>query len=89
MKENINRVELYYSIINIVDYLALADIDRNDASELYRILDKLLRIEADRMGEDVNDTFKSIADANDAGEARSWQGMVAIFKHLHETGERR
>ena len=87
--ENINRVELYYSIINIVDYLALAEIDKNDASELYRILDKLLRIEADRMGEDINDVFKSIADANDAGEAKSWQDMVAIFEHLYENGERR
>lgn len=87
--ENINRVEIYYSIINIVDYLALADIDKNDASELYRILDKLLRIEADRMGEDVNNTFNSIADANDVANVKSWQEMVEAFKELYNKGERR
>ncbi len=86
--KNINRVEIYYSIINIVDYLALADIDRNDASELYRILDKLLRIEADRMGEDVNNTFNAIADANDVSGVKSWQEMVEAFKELFAKGER-
>lgn len=88
MEENINGFEIYYSIVNIVDYLALADIDRNDASELYRILDKLLRIEADRMGEDVNGAFEAIADANDVGGVKTWQEMVAEIKKLHESGER-
>ena len=40
------RQELYYAIINIVDFLALAEVDKDDASELYRILDKLLSIDA-------------------------------------------
>ncbi len=86
--ENINRPEIYYSIVNIVDYIANVDMDSNNRSELYRILDKLLRIESDRAGEDINDTFNAIADANDVSGVKSWQEMVEAFKELFAKGER-
>ena len=82
------RTELYFAIINIVDFLALSDIDRENASELYRILDKLLRIDAEYSEEDINDTFEAIADANDVGGVRSWQEMVGEFEEMFRTGER-
>lgn len=82
------RPELYYSIVNIVDFIALADIDKETQSELYRILDRLLRIESDYSREDINDTFESIADANDAGGVKSWQEMVSVFKDMFKKGER-
>lgn len=82
------KFELYYSIVNIVDFIALADIDKETQSELYRILDRLLRIEADYRGEDINDTFESITDANDVGGVKSWQEMVSEFKDMFKKGER-
>ena len=82
------RTELYYSIVNIVDFIALADIDKETQSELYRILDRLLRIESDYSREDINDTFESITDANDAGGVKSWQEMVSVFKDMFKKGER-
>lgn len=82
------RTELYFAIVNIVDFIALSDIDRENASELYRILDKLLRIDAEYSEEDINDTFEAIADANDVGGVKSWQEMVWEFKELHRNGDR-
>ena len=82
------RPELYYSIINIVDFMALTDIDKETQSELYRILDRLLRIESDYLREDINNTFESITDANDVGGVKSWQEMVVEFKDMFKKGER-
>ncbi len=82
------KQELYYAIINIVDFLALAEVDKDNASELYRILDKLLRIEAEENDETMEENFEGIADANDAGGVKTWQEMVEVFKELHKKGER-
>jgi hypothetical protein len=82
------RPELYYAILNIVDYLALSDTDRETRSQLYRTLDKLLWIHADDIGEDISETFAAIADANDVGGVKSWQEMVYEFTMLFEKGER-
>ena len=82
------RPELYYAIINIVDFLALAEVDKDDASELYRILDKLLRIDAEHNNQTIEENFEGIADANDAGGVKTWQEMVEVFKELHKNGER-
>jgi hypothetical protein len=58
------RPELYYAIINIVDFLALAEIDKDDASELYRILDKLLNaIEEKSENIDMFTNIKDLATA--------------------------
>jgi hypothetical protein len=82
------RQELYYAIINIVDFLALAEVDKLDQSELYRILDKLLAIDSGYNGMPIDEEFNTIADANDAGGVKTWQEMVEVFKELHEKGER-
>lgn len=83
------RPELYYAIINIVDFLALAEIDKLEQSELYRILDKLLAIDSGYNGMPIDDEFNAIADANDVGGVKTWQEMVAAFKELYVNGERR
>lgn len=83
------RPELYYAIINIVDFLALAEIDKLEQFELYRILDKLLAIDSGYNGMPIDDEFNAIADANDVGGVKTWQEMVAAFKELYVNGERR
>lgn len=83
------RNELYYAIINIVDYLTLTEIDKMDQSELYKILDKLIAIDSGYNGETIDDEFNAIADANDVGGVKTWQEMVAAFKELYVNGERR
>ena len=82
------RPEIYNSIVNIVDYLALTDTDRETRSKLYEILDELLVIEADNLDENISDTFAAIADANDVGGVKSWQEMVYEFTMLFDKGER-
>lgn len=82
------RNELYYAIVNIVDYLALAEVDNDEERELYRILDKLLRFESECKEADINETFDAIADANDVGGVKSWQEMVKEMKELFKNGER-
>ena len=91
------RAELYYAMLNIVDYLALEDnLDKQTAEHLYDILDILLDIDTKQNhlqdGEDVEqarkENFDGITDANDAGSARDWKEMAAIFRHLWVNGDR-
>ena len=75
-------MELYYAIINIVDYLAL---NKNNLSEarrgdLIHILDDLLNMRGD--------TIEDIADANDCGECQTWDQLIDAIRELFETGER-
>lgn len=82
------RYELYYAIMNIIDYLALAEIDKLDQPELYKILDKLIAIDSGHNGESIDDEFNAIADANDVGGVKTWQEMVTEIRKLHKNGER-
>ncbi len=90
------RAELYYAMLNIVDYLALEDnISKETEEKLYKILDEILDIDTEYQlqdGEDFKqarkDHFDGIADANDAGSARDWKEMAAIFRHLWVNGDR-
>lgn len=82
------KYELYYAIMNIIDYLALAEIDKLDQFELYKILDKLIAIDSAYNGESTDDEFNAIADANDVGGVKTWQEMVTEIKKLHENEER-
>lgn len=82
------RNELYYAIVNIVDYLALGAYSDEDGREMYKILDKLLVFEADNYGSTIDDVFEAIADANDVGGVKSWQEMVKEIKELFKNGER-
>lgn len=90
------RAELYYAMLNIVDYLALEEnISKETEEKLYKILDEILDIDTEYQlqdGEDFEqarkDHFDGIADANDAGSARDWKEMAAIFRHLWVNGDR-
>ena len=77
-----NTTSLYYATINIVDYLALYEdvIPKMKKSKLYRILFELQSI--------TGDTVEDIADANDAGDCKTWNELVNRFKELHKKGER-
>lgn len=87
---------LYRAILNIVDFLALADnISKETEEKLYRILDEILDIDTEYQlqdGEDFEqarkDHFDGITDANDVGVARDWKEMAAIFRHLWVNGDR-
>lgn len=69
-------MELYYAIVNIVDYLAK---NGND-SKLYETLDTLLAM--------TDHTIEDIADANDCGGCSTWNELVDGIRELFETGER-
>lgn len=77
-----NTTSLYYATINILDYLALYGdvIPKTKKSRLYRVLIYLQSI--------TGDTVEDIADANDAGDCKTWNELVERFKELHKKGER-
>ena len=86
--------ELYYAMVNIVDYLALNDVS-ND-TEYIDILNKLTKLESEREMETVEDFMESFADANDCGEyldrnnieMPTWRDIVKAFSELFERGNR-
>ena len=75
-------MELYYAIINIVDYLAINTytISETRRGELIHILDDLLDM--------IGDTIEDIADANDCGECHTWDQLIDAIMELFETGDR-
>ena len=77
-----DNMELYYAIMNIVDYLALSknNINKTRRVELIYILDDLLDMRGD--------TIKDIADANDCGECHTWDQLIDAIRELFETGDR-
>ena len=85
---NAKGAELYMSMVNIVDYLALNNLSLEEKADLYEALDALLRVEAKQHETSTEDAFDAIADANDAGGVKSWMEMVEVFKELWEKGER-
>jgi hypothetical protein len=75
-------MELYYAIMNIVDYLALNkySLSKERRADLIYILDDLLDMRGD--------TIEDIADANDCGECQTWNQLIDGIRELFETGER-
>ncbi len=75
-------MELYYAIMNIVDYLALNKNTLNGKirGNLIIILDDLLEMNGS--------TIENIADANDCGECHTWDQLVNCIRELFEIGER-
>lgn len=74
-------MELYYAIMNIVDYLALNNnLSKTRRRELIQILYYLLNMRGD--------TIEDIADANDCGECHTWDQLIDAIMELFETGER-
>lgn len=82
-------MELYYAIVNILDYLAKNELEEYQVSKFMRIIDKLAG-ELVRIGwdESIQDAIESIADANDAGGCKTWKEIVETFRELYKTGER-
>ena len=75
-------MELYYAIMNIVDYLALNknNLSKTRRGELIHILDDLLDMRGD--------TIKDIADANDCGECHTWDQFIDAIREQFEVGDR-
>lgn len=74
-------MELYYAIINILDYMALHEIDSNLQSYFYTTLTNLHHFT------DIG-TIQDIADANNCGICNNWAELVKAFKKQHGTRER-
>lgn len=73
-------MELYYAIVNILDYLALHCESLEMQDDLYDILDELEGISGIKPSE--------VADANDCGDCSEWYEIVSAFVELYENGER-
>lgn len=79
--------EIYYAIINILDYIAKNSKNNINAynADLLYICSKLLPyIE----GENSIDKIRSIADANNCGVCNSFEEIVMSFQEQYELGER-
>ena len=72
-------MELYYAIMNIVDYLAINKYTPIKGS-LYSILDSLSHL--------AKVSIEDIADANDCGKCETWVELVEEIRKLHKSGER-
>ena len=79
-------MEIYYAIVNILDYLA------KQKSRVYGFTDVLnqLAYELIRIGEgsSIQEVISSIADANDAGGCKTWEEIIDRFRELYKNGER-
>ena len=74
-------MELYYAIVNILDYLAKhKNLTEEKRMELYFILNKLLTTSGE--------TIEDIANANDCGGCKTWIEIVDRFRELYTSGER-
>lgn len=72
--------ELYYSIINILDYLALNDVNQDRKIELIKICDTLLSY--------IDSCISDLSSANDCGICDNWDDFIIELKKLYEIGER-
>lgn len=77
-----DNMELYYAIMNIVDYLALNNynLSQTRREKLIHILNELLGMSGD--------TIEDIAGANDCGECHTWEQLIDAIRELFETGDR-
>ena len=72
-------MELYYAIMNIVDYMALHEVEEDELEKFISTLNFLQYM----TGCDIRD----IADANDC-YADTWFELIDAIRELFETGER-
>ncbi len=74
--------ELYYSIMNILDYIALNDdaLNLEHRKELLNICNMLLPY--------IDCNISDLASANDCGNCNTWNDFINELKILHATGER-
>lgn len=72
-------MELYYAIMNIVDYLALNKMEYSESKKLFDVLETLRKLSGD--------TVLDIALANDSN-ADNWLDLVNDIYEQFESGER-
>lgn len=77
-----NGPELYYAIMNILDFVALNHLKHEEELELYSILDRLQKFDP------VGLETESIADANDCGKASTWEEIVVELQKQFIKGDR-
>ena len=82
-------MELYYAMVNILDYLAVREITFESRVRMLCLLDVLAE-ESVKAGFDnsIHECIESIADANDAGGCKTWVEIIDVFRELHRKGER-
>lgn len=79
-------MELYFAIVNILDYMALHETEH--AAALFSILDTLAAEYARQNDTEVEEVIQDIASANDAENADNWTDIINAFKALYASGER-
>lgn len=79
-------MELYYAMVNILDYMALHETAYPTA--LLNILDTLAAEYARQENTQAAEVIKDIASANDAENAENWTDIIEAFKALYKSGER-
>lgn len=82
-------MEIYYAIMNILDYMALHEVSAETENKLFQVLDTLRESDIDFSDESKTDYISSLADANDCGaDCTSWEMVVSRLRELFEKGER-
>lgn len=77
-------MEIYYAIVNLLDYIALNSGDSIDDTLIdicYKLLPYL-------EGDDDKEKISSIADANDCGYCTDFKTMIKRLRILHQQGKR-
>lgn len=78
-------MEIYYAIMNILDYLALHErLNEFEKDILYEMCETLVKFQS----EDRLDFIHTCSDANDCGICESFQEMVIELRKLFKSGER-
>ena len=82
-------MEIYYAIVNILDYMALHETTTEQRFRLFCLLDKLAEemVKA-KENDSVMEVIESVADANDAGGCTTWLEIVEDFREQHKNGNR-
>ena len=73
-------MELYYAIVNILDYIALHNMRDDECKYLLNIVNDLATI--------GNVNCLEVADANNCGKCPQWTDIVESFKKQYANGER-
>jgi len=78
-------MEIYYAIVNILDYLAKhEDINKSEHKKLLKICYDLLPY---LEGKEI-DNIAAIADANDCGKCNDLETIIIRLRELYKNGER-
>lgn len=81
-----NDKEIYFAIMNILDYMALhEELSHDNQNKLIEICYSLLPF---LDGDSNQDKIAAMADANDCGDCSSFSTMVFALRELHKKAER-